>query len=277
MSELITTLGAGLLAAPYSVGSGSILVTPSAWPDGLPFPAAGVFSVSLKTGPGPKFPVYTVASFTVVSGNLLMVVALEAGDDTAALAGAIVSEVLTARSLAALISAPVYRSYYLPGGFVTTSEFAGAFNVVNLNQLALVQPELDGEPATGPGVLQFDPGGGSAFFPFRIPSSWDGSPILLKVDASFVAFGSGDGSFSTYSAAVVEGGDLQNVAWSAQGAVVTVAGPGGGTQTLAVWDLVVPSSNLAPGGFAYIALVRSATDSFSSAILVIGSSLSIKS
>lgn len=100
MAELISTLGQSTLAAPYVAGSGSMVVASAA-----SFPASGTFSIRVNAGA-----IYTVSG---VAGTTLTV-ALEFGTDVNIASGSAVVEVVTARSLSALIAGASSVNYTVP-------------------------------------------------------------------------------------------------------------------------------------------------------------------
>lgn len=93
MAEVMSTLGKSTLGSGYTAGSGSIVVASAS-----SFPATPTFSVRLNNGA-----IYTVAS---VSGTTFGIT-LENGSDTNVSSGADVVEVVTSRSLQALITQTV--------------------------------------------------------------------------------------------------------------------------------------------------------------------------
>lgn len=285
MSELITTLGAGVLAVPYVAGSGTMTVTPSTWPDGLAFPGSGIFSVSLKTGSGPKYPVYTVASFAMSGGNLVFAVTLEAGTDTAAAAGSVVSEVLTARSLSALISegggggGSVYHYQYVFGGVLLngTADQLSAMSASGVSNLIANPPIVGG--AAGPGMCTLGAGGSSVMFPFQLPASWDGSAITLDVDVVYdILTTAGTITLEAFSTDVTAGGNGNVVVWSSAGGSVSQAASSTVYQNFPPlrFHLIVPLAGLAAGDFVYFSIGRPAGDTFAANAYVIGALLGIK-
>lgn len=133
MSEVTKTLGAGALVNDYEAGDPTIRVSPAAWPAGVPFSSTPTFSVTIVSGPGPAYPVYTVSAVDDAGGgNFDLTIALESGTDGDAPAGSRVVEGLTSRALAALIAEGTGGG---PGGIagdVQLNDGSGGFAGVTL-------------------------------------------------------------------------------------------------------------------------------------------------
>lgn len=105
--------------------------------------------------------------------------------------------------------------------------------------------------------------------------TWDGSPLILVLDAAFPDNNSGTASFQAYSSCVPIGSTIQTLTWTAAGANIANSSPGSGG-LMSQWKLSVPVTGCSPGNFVYIDVRRPSTDSYTSTIFSLGISIGIK-
>ena len=123
MSEVPVNLGRGVLASGYTAGSGTMTVTPAASPYGA-LPTSGTFSIAAFPTSAAAGAIYTVSAVVASGGNqVLTISALEFGPDVNLATGSYVVEVISIRSLLALIvensgSGAVFHDDETPSGTV---------------------------------------------------------------------------------------------------------------------------------------------------------------
>lgn len=286
MSEVRTNLGEGLLAIDYAGGLGIITVAPASAPRGG-FPTSGIFSVEAIPAGQTAGALYTVSAVAASSGNQnLTLSALEFGTDAPLAPGARIVEVETVRSLTALIAQGAgggsvsYKYHYFAGGVAisTSGAQAGLTNGLIPDEL-LATPPTGGVLSGGPGVGTW-PQGSVVMLPVFVPSSWDGSAITVGIDltnAPSVAAGTID--LTAFATDIAPGADTNSaLTWSAAGATVsqTVGPSTAPTFPLSHYDLLFPVSGISPGRLVYIAIVRSALDTFAGNAFVILTTVGIK-
>ena len=121
---------------------------------------------------------------------------------------------------------------------------------------------------------EFQTGGNDAMIMVQLPSTWDGSNILMNVDAVFADNSAGTANFRAYSACSPAGTVFNAPTWTA--ASTTVGATGGTSLGIQRWALSIPVTSCTAGNFAYLDLNRPTGDSYGSTIFMLGANVGIK-
>jgi hypothetical protein len=119
----------------------------------------------------------------------------------------------------------------------------------------------------------FPAAGSDGVIELQLPSTWDGSAVLLNVDAVFTDGAAGTANFQAYTACN-NAAVFNTPTWSAASA--TVGAVGGTANVVQRWALSAPVTGCVAGDFFYLDLNRPAGDSYTNTIFMIGASIGIK-
>ena len=165
----------------------------------------------------------------------------------------------------------LHYEYYPAGvngtqlGWSITGSFFGS-NAVTL-------PGGSSPSTVGIGLTSL-PAGSSSMLITSLPSTWDGSNVILDMDGLANNTDTGTASFAAYSSCFALGTvDILTPTWSAAGSTVsqTITGTAFATYR---WHLVVPVTSCTAGQLIYV-LVQRVTDTYPDQLFLVGGNVGI--